>query len=119
MPKVREFRPIFFAIPGRADGKTTRIRVHLGHPEDGWIQIRPYYTNVTYDWEIYIEQGFRSTFSIFTCTTLTAENIADILSKLADNTGHDTHIIELGAANIAKVDEALIAEAQAKNYTIR
>uniref|UniRef100_A0AAU8AUP3 Capsid protein n=1 Tax=Dulem virus 40 TaxID=3145758 RepID=A0AAU8AUP3_9CAUD len=66
---------------------------------------------------INIKPGFTGTL-VFNNTSLTAENLRELLVNLGDNTDGATMRIQMGANNLAKLTEDEIAVATAKNYTV-
>lgn len=89
------------------------LHIHLGSQEAETINMSD--SGIK---EVTIKSGFTGTLIFDLAVDLTPDCLRDLLNNLGDNTGKATKRIQMGATNIAKLTDADIAVATAKNYTV-
>ena len=62
--------------------------------------------------------GMKSSFSLYESTLLSESALVEIIGNLADLAGQTTQTLTLGATNLAKLTQAEIDQATAKNWTL-
>lgn len=94
-------------------GASGAWRIHFGSQQATEIL----FNHVTVK-EVTIKSGFTGTLIFDKAVDLTPDCLRNLLNNLGDNTGKATKRIQMGATNIAKLTDADIAVATAKNYTV-
>lgn len=97
------------------------IHVHFGAQQDADLNIAAtYHSGATRSMiHLHVAPGFRSSLPVaYTYAGTTREELLDLIANLADNTGHTTHTITLGATLLGLLTDDEIALATAKNYTL-
>lgn len=100
---------------------TGGVHLRLGTQQDADLNIAAtYHSGATRSMiHLHVAPGFRSSLPVaYTYAGTTREELLDLIANLADNTGHTTHTITLGATLLGLLTDDEIALATAKNYTL-
>lgn len=113
------FNNLYCAILSTSSLGNTKVHIHLGAPQEGYIFLNAQSnTDLTSAELLTILPGFRSYLNLSKMPNLTKDCLEAIIANLADNTDYPTLDLVLGATNLAKLSDETKAIATQKNWTL-